>query len=325
MGNQGHPRPHRSPNGPPRLPDAERLTRGRRLAELATRQHGVVATWQLSLLGYSNREIFGLAQRGSLHRRYRGVYAVGHGRLSVSGRRMAGVLACGPSGVLSHQSAIADWELRPPRDGPIDVTVPGRGRRGPPGIRVHNVRKLDPRDCTRRGWIPITTVHRTLLDYAEVAHRQQLRLAIDEAERRGLFDLNQLHELIDRSPGRHGIKALNRVLADISGPAPWTRSELERRFLALIRGAGLPEPQANVVVAGEWVDMYWPGDQPLVVELDGYDFHKSRKQFERDRRRDTILQLAGCRIIRVTQRRIEDDPRGLVSDLLALLPGGEAA
>jgi Protein of unknown function (DUF559) len=299
--------------------------RGQRLADLAAAQHGVVATWQLSMVGYSKAEIFGLAERGSLHRCHRGVYAVGHRRLSVSGRRMAGVLTCGPHALLSHKTAIAHWELRPATDGPIDITVPGRGRRGPPGIRVHNVRTLDPRDRTRCDGIPITTVHRTLLDYAEVAHRQQLRLAIDEAERRELFNLNALNELIDRSPGRRGIKQLSQVLADIRGPAPWTRSELERRFLALIREAGIPEPQVNVIVAGEWVDMYWPGDRPLVVELDGYDFHKSRKQFESDRRRDTILQLAGCRIVRVTQRRIEEDPRGLISDLLSLLPVALAA
>lgn len=289
------------------------------MAQLAARQHGVVASWQLRQLGYTKQEMYWRVRSARLHRIYRGVYAVGHRRLTVKGRRMAAVLACGREAVLSHASAIAHHELRPPADGPIDVTVPGRSRRGQAGIRVHSVRTLDRRDRAVCDGIPITSVHRTVLDYADVAHRQQLRLAIDEAERRGLFDLRAIEDLLERTPGRHGTKQLRETLDGITGPAPWTRSELERRFLALIREARLPEPQANVLLAGELVDICWPGDPPLVVELDGYGFHKSRTQFNQDRRRDTKPLVAGVRVIRVTQARIEQEPAELIRDLLALL------
>ncbi|HEY8763501.1 MAG TPA: type IV toxin-antitoxin system AbiEi family antitoxin domain-containing protein, partial [Solirubrobacteraceae bacterium] len=108
-----------------------------RLAELASRQHGVVSVWQLINLGYTRNAIARLVAKGHLHRLYLGVYAVGHTRLTLRGRWMAAVLACGPGAVLSHRAALALWELGRAASGPIDVTIPGRGRRGPKSIRSH--------------------------------------------------------------------------------------------------------------------------------------------------------------------------------------------
>jgi very-short-patch-repair endonuclease len=172
--------------------------------------------------------------------------------------------------------------------------------------------------------VPITSIHRTLLDYAEVASRQQVRLAVEAAERLNVFDLLAMNELLGRSPGRRGLKVLKELLAELTGPAPWTQSELERQFLALIRTAGLPEPEANVLVGGELVDFYWPGHPPLVVELDGYQFHRSRAQFEKDRRRDAKLQLLGCRVVRITQRRLKEEPEQVIRELTRLLYGAAA-
>lgn len=275
-------------------------------------------------LGLSRDAIQGRIDRGSLHRLYRGVYAVGHRRLTLRGRWMAAVLAGGPDALLSHRSAAALWELRPPPSGPIDVTVPGRRRRGHAGIRIHNVRALHDDDRTTVDGIPVTAVHRTLLDVAEHARPQQLRLALEAADRRELLDGRTLEALCLRSRGRHGISPLRAAFAALRGPAPWTQSELERAFLALIREAGLPEPQANVIVEGFLVDLWWP-DQRLVVEIDSYEFHKGRKRFDGDRLRDTKLQLAGCRVLRVTQPRIEPDPSELLKDVTRALSAGRVA
>jgi Transcriptional regulator, AbiEi antitoxin/Protein of unknown function (DUF559) len=288
-----------------------------RLAELAARQQGVVATWQLAELSLTASAIHRRIQAGRLHRIFTGVYAVGHKRLPPNGRWMAAVLACGPDAVLSHRTAAALWELRPRPSGPVDVTVPASGRRSRTGIRLHNVRSLHADDRTDVDGIPVTSPARTLLDYAET-NRQQLRLAIEAADRRELYNGKALDALLHRSPGRGGRARLRAVLAEIQGPAPWTRSELERRFLALIRAAGVPEPQANVLVAGFLVDLFW-SDPGLVVELDGFEFHKTRTAFESDRRRDAKLQLAGHPVIRITQRRIENAPRDVVRDVVGML------
>src|SRR5205807_7036063 len=108
--------------------DAEKHPRHRALAAVAGRQHGVVARWQLRKLEFSRSEIHVLVARGHLHRLHRGVYAVGHTRLTARGRWIAAVLACGPDAVLSHRAAVALWDLRPIPSGAIDVTVPGRTR-----------------------------------------------------------------------------------------------------------------------------------------------------------------------------------------------------
>jgi very-short-patch-repair endonuclease len=283
-----------------------------------------VARWQLLRLGLSAQTVTVLMRSGLLQPVFRGVYGVARVRLDPRGRWMAAVLASGEEALLGGRSAVALWELRPAPAGPVDVIDPERRRRGRTGIRVHGVRHLHPDDRAMCDGIPVTAVPRTLLDYAAVARTQQLRHAMEAAERRDLLDGRELDALLDRCRGHRGRAPLIEVLEQMRGPAPWTQSELERAFLSLVREAGLPAPQANVPVAGELVDFYWP-EAALVVEIDGFEFHRTRARFEADRRRDARLQLAGIRVLRVTHRRIVEDPRGLIRDLRALLALGRGA
>ena len=96
------------------------------------------------------------------------------------------------------------------------------------------------------------------------------------------------------------------------------RSELERRFLELCRAAGLARPALNVTIEGFAVDAVWPQER-VVVELDGYAFHRTRAAFERDRVRDATLQAAGCRVLRLTHRWLDRDAAGAVAAVQALL------
>ncbi|HEX8050090.1 MAG TPA: type IV toxin-antitoxin system AbiEi family antitoxin domain-containing protein, partial [Solirubrobacterales bacterium] len=75
----------------------------RALADLAEAQHGVVSFRQLRQLGFSKGHISRAYEADRLRRIHRGVYAVGHGRLSRLGRCNAAVLACGVDAVLSHR------------------------------------------------------------------------------------------------------------------------------------------------------------------------------------------------------------------------------
>lgn len=169
---------------------------------------------------------------------------------------------------------------------------------------LHLPRCLDDRDRAIVDGVPVTSVARTLVDLAGVISRHQVKRALDEAERLGLFDLASLSRLM--VPGRPGVACLRVILRDWS-PPPTTRSELERRFLEICRDAGLPRPQVNAFVCGLEVDMVWHEGR-LVVELDGYAFHRARGKFEDDRERDAILQLAGYRVVRFTYRRLEYEP-----------------
>src|SRR4030088_1162546 len=97
----------------------------RAIAALADLQHGVVAYFQLIELGISGDAIQRRVAAGRLIRIHTGVYAVGHRQLKPPGYRLAAVLACGPTAVLSHRSAAAHWGLRGTNQTRIDVTIPG--------------------------------------------------------------------------------------------------------------------------------------------------------------------------------------------------------
>ena len=146
---------------------------------------------------------------------------------------------------------------------------------------------------------------------------------LESAQRRDRLDIARMSAAIAATPGRH-TRRLERALAQLHDDAPWTQSELERAFLELIRAAGLPEPQCNVYVAGMLVDFYWP-QQGVVVEIDGYAFHRGRRSFEDDRRKNTRLQVAGVRAaIQVTAHRIRHEQAGLIADMQQLLIGSAA-
>jgi hypothetical protein len=125
---------------------------------------------------------------------------------------MAAVLASGPTALLSHRSAAALWEIRPTAAARVDVTVHGRSRHAQRGIVLHLPRRLHSEDRVVREGIPVTSIARTLLDLAQVLPQGQLRRALDESERRGLFDLRPVERLIGRSQGHRGRTA--------SGSAP---------------------------------------------------------------------------------------------------------
>lgn len=289
-----------------------------RLARMATRQHGVVAMWQLLEIGHSRDTVQRMLAAGELLPIHRGTYAVGHKRLTIKSHCMAAVLACGPQAVLSHHAAAALWDLRPSPQGRIDVTV--TVRRSHEGVRCHVSRSLPPRERTIIDGIPVTTLSRTLLDYAEIALPRQLRAALEAAERQNLLDARRIEETIASHHGRRAIKPLREALAQLTGEAPWLQPGPEEVLYDLLRDAGLPLPRTNVLVEGELVDCVWP-EQRLIVEVDSWGFHRSRRSFEADRARDIKLQTASARwrVIRPTEERIRTDAPALLAQIRQLL------
>jgi hypothetical protein len=286
------------------------------LAELAGRQWGVVSAGQLRALGLGSSAVARRVQAGRLHRLHRGVYAVGHAVLRREGRFLAAVLACGPGAVLSHVSAAAHWGLLQTDQAGVDVTAP-RGRHGGRGVRLHRARFLIAQDTTHHQGIPITSLARTFLDLAAKLEAARLERALAQAERLRLYDLRALHDVVSRANGHRGKRALAAAIAQ--EPA-FTRSYLESWFLDIVRQAALPEPKPNFLLTAPdheliEVDFYWPTHR-LVVELDGWEYHRTRDAFERDRRRDAALQAIGCRVLRFTAR---EDPHTIQARLHALL------
>ena len=116
------------------------------IAQLAFEQHGIVTFDQLRDAGLGVGAINLRVRNGRLHRLHRGVFAVGHPRISQEGRWLAAVLALGEGAVLSHVSAAALWGIRHSSSAYVHVAVPTPGgRRRRRGIVVHRWRSLDRR------------------------------------------------------------------------------------------------------------------------------------------------------------------------------------
>lgn len=285
------------------------------LAEMATRQHGVVSSAQLAELGFLPNAIARAAANGRLQRIHRGVYAVGHRQLTDQSRHMAAVLACAPGAVLSHYSAGWLWGLLRYPGGTIHLTAPTRRHRRRT-FRVHYA-PLTEADVGTCQAIPVTAIPRTLIDLAGVLPSDRLARVVERCEELRLLDLDPIDSLLERAGHHPGVGSLCHAL-DLYRPSAFTRSQLERRFLGLVRAADLPVPAMNFNLAGYELDAYWEAER-FVVELDVYETHGTREAFERDRLRQEELKLLGVEMLRVTGPRLAREPEIVVSRLAELL------
>ena len=264
-------------------------TRQRSAWALAARQHDVLTHEQLTELGFSPGEIKHRIATGRLHPWHRGVYAVGRPALTRLGRWMAAVLACGDGALLSHHPAAELYGIRPPWAGPIHVTVPLVGRRSRDGIQVHR-RDLRPTDRKEHMAIPVTSPALTLVDLAASLPAGPGLAAVNEADKAGLIDPEELRDTLDEHPRRRGVRPLRQALDRLTYVL--TDSQLERLFVPIATRAGLPKPLTQQHVNGFRVDFYWP-QLRLVVETDGLTYHRTAAQQARDRIRDQAHFAAG--------------------------------
>ena len=126
---------------------------------------------------------------------------------------------------------------------------------------------------------------------------------MEAAIREELLSQAELDSLFARSPGRRGRPKLTDALGAITDEPPWTQSALERAFLELIRAHGLPEPRCNVFVDGDLVDAHWPLHN-LIVEVDGWKYHRTHRAFEEGHAKTLRLQVAGRQVARFTARQV---------------------
>jgi hypothetical protein len=296
-----------------------------RLRAQALAQHAVIPLDELADLGMTAAAV----QKSQwLYRRYRGVYTlVPPSMLSLKGRYLAAVFACGDSAALSHRSAADLHGLRRTDRAPIDVIVPGRTARRHDGIELHRSTTLTAADITIVDAIPVTTVTtvaRTALDLAAVVRRRAVERALDQAEILEVFDLNALTGQLARNPHHPGAPILKAVLEQHTAGTTVTWSDLEELCLEVTRAAGVQLPEVNGYVDpgdGEPTirpDFVWRA-QRVAVEADGFGTHKTRHAFEDDRRRDQRLVSAGWRPVRVTERQLRNERDRIVALLIDLL------
>jgi hypothetical protein len=276
------------------------------VAELAARQFGVVTRRQLIELGYTEEMIDHDLETGRLQAWHRSVFAVGHQGLSPHGFCMAAVLFRGSGALVSFQSAVWLWGLEPKLEVPIHASVPWRGH-AQGALALHHCPALRDEDATETEHLPVTSVPRTLLDYAWCAKTYRLERAIDRADRLELLDPTAVHLITEEVRGHRGRKPLLRAMA-IYHEKGFTRSGGEKMMLAALADAGIPRPTVNNFIEGHELDFFWQ-EERFAVELDSWEHHRSRRSFEIDPERQEKLAMAGIEMIRITGTRLKREPQ----------------
>jgi very-short-patch-repair endonuclease len=226
---------------------------------------------------------------------------------------MAAVLACGEGALLSGRAAGFLFGAIRGLAPPPEVTAPTERRIK--GIRTRRSRNMAPGDATSFRGIPVTTLPRTLVDLAAVLDPDDLARAFHEAEVRHGTSPAHVEAVLDRRPNSPGARKLRAVLR---GDAPVILSRLEKRFLVLLREAGLPAPRTNRPAGGYRVDCRWPAHK-LTVELDSYRYHHSRHAWEQDRRRERQARARGDEFRRYTWADVVEQPEPTLAELHTLL------
>lgn len=218
---------------------------------------------------------------------------------------MAAVLACGPGAALSHRSAAALWGFGREHEDYVDVSVRRGSEARLDGVRCHRRPSLPASAVATRRGIPVTRPVPTFLDLATVAGPKTIERAINEADKREVIDADALRKALDRHAGDPGVRPLRRILDEHTFRL--SDDELERRFRPLAAAAGLPVPFTKQMVNGFEVDFFWP-DLGLVVETDGWRYHRTPSTQTRDALRFQEHSAAGLTPLRFSHWQVKHEP-----------------
>lgn len=292
------------------LQDADALVR-----ELAAAQHWVVTHGQLRALGIGPDSIRHRVKTGHLYPVYREIYAVGRPALERKGRWLAAVLACGDEALLSHRSAAVLWGLvRSSVERDIEIVMPDTMLRCRPGLHVHRRADLGAQHRREVDGVPVTDPVSTLVDLASCTPEWQVEQAINAADRLGLVDSGTLRATVPDLAPRPGKACIRRL----AGCDALTDTGLERKFLAIVRNANLPSPLTQAMVSGYRVDFYWP-DLGLVVETDGWRYHRTPGEQAADQRRDQAHARGGLTALRFSEDQVRHEPRAVQRTLTTVI------
>ena len=255
---------------------------------------------QLLGLGVSRGLITGRLESFAWVAVHQGVYCIGPRRNDPVSRAAAAVLACGRGALLSHQSAASLWGFLPRWSFPLHVTAERHRER--PGIVTHRCQSLNRSDNSLQHGVRVTAAARTVLDLAPGLSHKQLTRLVNDTRRRNQLRLPALEDVLDRNPYHPGTKLLRPFLEDPGNP---TNSEFEDAFRAFIAKYQLPTPEININRKAGRADAFF-AEHGLIVELDGWEFHKDHQAFEDDRERDAENLRVGVATMRITRDRFDN-------------------
>lgn len=300
------------------------------LAGVAARHRGLFTTAQALEAGFSEWAIRRNLRTGAWVRVRHRVLTLGGCPVTWEQSVLAAVLAMGPHAVASHDTAAELWDLPDVGTRTIEVTTDRPSWVRQPGVRSHRTTSFLREEHTLRHGVPATTVARTIVDVSGRYSVTQLGAAVDHGLRTGKLRLASLRRCVAElspAPGRR----LNRVHSVLGTRLPGYEpgeSDIEIRVLRAIVGAGLPEPtqQHAVTLVGRRcrIDLAYP-EFRVAIEVDGWEHHRSRTAFDRDRARENDLVAAGWRVLRFTSRSESAEIARVVEALLVELSRVPAA
>jgi hypothetical protein len=268
-------------------------------ADIAAGQHGRVSRVQLLDAGVDPYRIRRWLADGRLRPAHWGVYALGHEAPSWRADYMAAQLAGGPGAAISHHAGTKLLSLRRGQAPLPEVSVTTTGARRRPGIVIHRVKSLAG-DVAEVDGIRVTTCPRTLLDLAPSTAPEELTRLCHEAWIHHRMRPHHIEACIARNPTKPGAAKLRQ-----SQRADVLLSDLEHRFVALLKAHRLPRPRTNIDHQGDKVDCHWPDHGGLTIELLSYRYHATRHAFEQDvarrRRSDYVAFTYGDVVERAGQ------------------------
>ncbi len=285
------------------------------MARAAARRHHVLTTEHLLKLGMSRRQISRWEAAGRLHRKHRGVYAVGRADLDRQGVWQAALDAVGGDAALSHASAVEAWNWRSTCTIPVHVSTSRSGLRQRDGIVIHSVVP----DAMKHNGQRVTRPARTLADVAPDEDDDGLLRLCSAAAYRRHFDARLLKAQLNRRPA--GADRLRRVLRLLDAADGHTRSELELRFRKLIARHRIARPSFNEAIAlpdGRTVipDAIW-WEHGLVIELDSRDAHDHEPGQLNDAEKNLIYAELGLECLRLRWRHVVDEEQRVADVLVA--------
>ena len=279
---------------PPRIASGNRNVSGA-VRALAGTQDGIVSRAQLLSAGVRPTAIHRAVGSGRLHHVHRGVYStLAPELISEDGLLIAALFAAGDGAILSHGTAAWRWRIIPAPPLSIELAVP-RDRAPPTGVVLHES-ALRPEDVAHNARFPTTSVARTLLDLATHYTHGALLRALAEAEFHHDLRPADLQQTLRRGhPGSANLRNALKAHAPSHGQV---KSNLERRFRALLIRRGIELPLRNQSLGPWTVDCLWP-DHRVAVELDGRQ-HERPRQADSDDDRDALGYVAAPGASRAT-------------------------
>ena len=149
---------------------------------------------------------------------------------------------------------------------------------------------------------------------------------LDRAETLRVFDLRELARILGRTPGRPGSGVVRSILGSYEIGQDLPRNDCEELMRSICVDYGIPLPRINVPMqlGDRWIeaDFFWP-EARLVVEVDGFATHGTRKGFKSDRTRDRNLTLnSDLALLRFAADEIHYEQRTVAADIIQMLASG---